>query len=56
LLLIFDAVHRKYNAIRLLNKAPLVLRSAFYVSIVFAIIIFGIYGDDSVSEFIYFQF
>ncbi len=56
LLLIFDAVHRKYNAIRLLNKAPFVIRSIFYVTIVFAIIIFGIYGDDSVSEFIYFQF
>ena len=56
LLLIFDAVHIKYNALKLLNRNNMVVRNLVYVSIVFSIIIFGIYGDDSVKEFIYFQF
>ncbi len=56
LLLIFDAIHKKYGAIKLLDKVPMVLRQLFYVIIIFAILIFGIYGEDGVSEFIYFQF
>ncbi len=56
LLLIFDFIHRKYNALRLLNKTHFILRNIAYVVIIYLIIIFGIYGDDSVSEFIYFQF
>lgn len=56
LLLIFDAIHRKYNGLKQLNKLHFILRQGIYVIIVFSIIIFGIYGDDSVSEFIYFQF
>ncbi len=55
-LLIFDYIHRRYNAFRLLNKLHFSLRSVVYVCIAFVIIIFGIYGDDNVSEFIYFQF
>ncbi len=55
-LLIFDYIHRKYNALKLLNKMNFVIRSLSYVIIIFIIVIFGIYGDDSVSEFIYFQF
>jgi alginate O-acetyltransferase complex protein AlgI len=56
LLLIFDFIHRKYNALKLLNKMPMLVRSIFYVIIAFSILIFGTYGSDSVSEFIYFQF
>ena len=56
LLLIFDAVHIKYNAVKLLDKVPMLLRQVFYVVIIFTILIFGIYGQDGVSEFIYFQF
>ena len=56
LLLIFDAFHRKYNALRVINKSNFVVQSLAYTVIVFSIIIFGIYGNDSVSEFIYFQF
>lgn len=56
LLLIFDFVHKKYNALRLLNKTNFIIRSAVYTAIIFSILIFGIYGDENVSEFIYFQF
>ncbi|WP_339696526.1 MBOAT family O-acyltransferase [uncultured Marixanthomonas sp.] len=56
LLLIFDALHRKYGALKLLNKSNFILRYATYTVIIFSIIIFGVYGNDSVSEFIYFQF
>lgn len=56
LLLIFDAIHKRYGAIKLLDKVPMVLRQLFYVVIIFSILIFGIYGEDGVSEFIYFQF
>ena len=56
LLLLFDFIHRKYNAVILLNKTPFLLRSLVYLVIIYAIFIFGIYGEGSVSEFIYFQF
>lgn len=56
LLLIFDAFHRKYNALRIINKSNFVVQSLVYTLIVYSIVIFGIYGNDSVSEFIYFQF
>ncbi|MAZ73153.1 MAG: membrane-bound O-acyltransferase family protein [Flavobacteriaceae bacterium] len=56
LLFIFDAIHIKYNALKLLNRNNVVVRNLVYLCIVFSIIIFGIYGDDSVKEFIYFQF
>jgi alginate O-acetyltransferase complex protein AlgI len=55
-LLGFDYFHRKYNAFKALNRMHFLVRSVFYVIIAFVIIIFGKYGDDSVSEFIYFQF
>ena len=56
LLLVFDALHRRYNAIKLLDKIPFYLRPVLYVTVVFVILIFGIYGENSVQEFIYFQF
>lgn len=56
LLLLFDAFHRKYNFLRVINKTNFVFQSVIYTIIVFSIVIFGIYGNDSVSEFIYFQF
>ncbi|MDP2686905.1 MAG: MBOAT family O-acyltransferase [Aequorivita sp.] len=56
LLLIFDATHRRYNSLRLLNKTNIIVRCAVYAFIIYSIVIFGIYGNDSVSEFIYFQF
>ncbi len=56
LLLGFDLIHRKYGALKLLNSIPLTLRLMTYTVIVYSIVVFGIYGDNSVSEFIYFQF
>jgi len=56
LLLVFDALHRKYNAIKILDRFHFVLRQLFYVIIIFCILIFGVYGEEGVSEFIYFQF
>ncbi len=56
LLLIFDAIHRKYNALSLLNKTNVFIRCSVYTIIIYSIVVFGIYGNDSVSEFIYFQF
>lgn len=53
LLLVFDVLQRKYNVIRRSNKDPLVFRSMSYVAIVFVILIFR---NNSVSEFICFQF
>lgn len=56
LLLFFDTLHRKYNAVKLLDKLPFFLRPVLYALIVFSLLIFGVYGMDGVSEFIYFQF
>jgi len=56
LLIIFEWTHKKVNIQKRLNKQVLPVRWAFYLLIAFVIIIFGIYGDDQVAEFIYFQF
>ncbi|MGJ8665368.1 MAG: MBOAT family O-acyltransferase [Patiriisocius sp.] len=56
LLLIFDAIHRKYNMIKIINKLHFTIRSLIYVSIILSILVFGVYGEEGVSEFIYFQF
>lgn len=56
LLLVFDAFHRKYNMLRVLNRTNVIIQSLAVTVIVYSIFIFGIYGNDSVSEFIYFQF
>ncbi|MDC7996795.1 MBOAT family O-acyltransferase [Gilvibacter sediminis] len=56
LLLIFDATHRRFGAVKLLDKIPFFFRPVLYMVIVFTILIFGIYGEEGVSEFIYFQF
>ncbi len=56
LLLLFDFVHRKHNAIKLLNRTNFIVRYLIYTIVIYSIVIFGVYGNDSVSEFIYFQF
>src|SRR5690606_4027481 len=58
ILFLFSAeiLHKQNNLIKLLNQQAIVFRWAFYLVFVFAIIIFGIYGDRSIKEFIYFQF
>ena len=56
LLLVFESIHNKYGALKLFNKQFIVFRWVFYIVAVFVIIIFGIYGDATPKEFIYFQF
>lgn len=55
-LFVFDYFHRKVNLRRLLNKTNISVRWSFYVIAVIIIAIFGIYGDRTNHEFIYFQF
>jgi D-alanyl-lipoteichoic acid acyltransferase DltB (MBOAT superfamily) len=55
-LMSFDFIHRKFNALKQLNKSHFALRSLAYVVIIYAIVIFGVYGEGGVAEFIYFQF
>jgi alginate O-acetyltransferase complex protein AlgI len=58
ILLLFagELLHLKYNLIELLNKQGLIFRWSFYISIVIVIVLFGVYGDENIQEFIYFQF
>lgn len=56
LLVVFEWAHKKHNMQNLLTKQVLPIRWSFYLIVVFTILIFGIYGENQVSEFIYFQF
>ncbi len=56
LLFMFEYLHRTYNVIKFLNNQATIFRWSFYLSIVLTIIVFGIYGDRNIQEFIYFQF
>ena len=56
LLLSAEILHARKNLIKLLDKQSRIFRWCFYLLIVFVMIIFGIYGDRNVQEFIYFQF
>ncbi|WP_417882405.1 MBOAT family O-acyltransferase [Xanthomarina gelatinilytica] len=53
LLLVFELIHIKYNAIKLINKAYLPIRYLFYLIVILTLILFR---EVEVSEFIYFQF
>lgn len=56
LLVVFEWTHKKHNMQKFLLKQILPVRWSFYLIIIFSILIFGIYGENQVSEFIYFQF
>ncbi|HCY80294.1 MAG TPA: membrane-bound O-acyltransferase family protein, partial [Xanthomarina gelatinilytica] len=56
LLVVFEWTHKRQNIQHLLSKQVLPIRWSFYLVVVFTILIFGIYGENQVSEFIYFQF
>ncbi len=55
-LIVFEWLHKKYNLRELLSKQIIPIRWICYSAISLIIIIFGIYGEGQVSEFIYFQF
>lgn len=56
LLVVFEWTHKRFNFQRKLKQQFIAVRWIMYISIVFVLLIFGIYGGDQVSEFIYFQF
>lgn len=56
LLVLFEWVHKKNNMEKLLKRQILPVRWSFYLIVIFTILIFGVYGENQVSEFIYFQF
>ncbi|WP_417437573.1 MBOAT family O-acyltransferase [Idiomarina abyssalis] len=56
LLTLFEWFNKKYNFQLRLSKQILPIRWSFYLVVFFIIIVFGIYGDDQVAEFIYFKF
>lgn len=56
LLFFAEIYHKKHNLILFFNNQSHVFRWSFYMILVYIIIIFGIYGNTEVSEFIYFQF
>lgn len=56
LLLLFEIIHKRFNALKTLNRMVLPIRWITYLLIVFSVLIFGIYGEDTIQEFIYFQF
>ncbi len=56
LLLIFEAIHNRFGALKLFNRQFLVFRWGFYLIAIMTLFIFGIYGGDAPKEFIYFQF
>ena len=56
LLVVFEWTHKKINFQQKLSQQFIVVRWGVYMAIVLTILIFGIYGEGQVSEFIYFQF
>ncbi|MFD2917033.1 MBOAT family O-acyltransferase [Psychroserpens luteus] len=56
LLFIFEHFHRKLNVVKMLNNEATIFRWSCYLTIVLSIVVFGIYGDRNIQEFIYFQF
>nr|WP_321229333.1 MBOAT family O-acyltransferase [uncultured Psychroserpens sp.] len=56
LLFIFEHLHRKLNVVKILNNQGTIFRWSCYLTIVLSIVLFGIYGDRTIQEFIYFQF
>lgn len=56
ILILFEWYHKRINIQRLVSKLYVPIRWSLYLSIILVIIIFGVYGEGQVSEFIYFQF
>ena len=56
LLVFFEWLNKKKSMITTINRFYIPIRWSLYLVIVFIILIFGVYGENQVSEFIYFQF
>lgn len=55
-LLVFEIMNKKQKISKVLQEQPIVFRWSVYLVIGFVILIFGVYGNNDTSEFIYFQF
>jgi D-alanyl-lipoteichoic acid acyltransferase DltB (MBOAT superfamily) len=55
-LLLANLLDRKYDLMSLLNSQNILIRWMFYLSLVFYILIYGVYGGNEKAAFIYFQF
>ena len=55
-LVIFEWFHKKKSVFSLVMRQSFLLRWLIYFSIALTIIVFGAYGSEVASEFIYFQF
>lgn len=51
-----EILHKRKSLISRLNTKGVFFRWGFYMTAIFAIIIFGVYGEGQIKEFIYFQF
>lgn len=56
LVYLVDLWSQKHNVLKKISAEPLPFRWAVYLVIIFSIIVFGVYGNNLISEFIYFQF
>ncbi|WP_424004039.1 MBOAT family O-acyltransferase [Maribacter sp. IgM3_T14_3] len=55
-LLLANLLERKYNLMNLLHKQHLLVRWTYYLSLIFYILVYGVYGSNEKAAFIYFQF
>ncbi|WNH08617.1 MBOAT family O-acyltransferase [Thalassobellus suaedae] len=55
-LVFIERFHKKRNLFNFLNQQSLAFRWSIYVFITLCITVFGVYGENNVSDFIYFQF
>jgi alginate O-acetyltransferase complex protein AlgI len=56
LFLVFEFVNRRINVFKRLRSQPLWFRWAFYMCLIFAILIFGYYGKFNPEDFVYTRF
>lgn len=56
LLLLAEIAHSKRSLVERIKQQGVIFRWSFYTIIVLTIVIFGIYGERNIQEFIYFQF
>lgn len=52
----FEILHKRKNAVLILNQQPIAFRWAAYLSLIMVVVVYGIYEDQDTSQFIYFQF
>ncbi len=56
LLLFFESFNKRQAVTEIVYKLPVIFRWSIYVIITYILIIFGVYGELTPKEFIYFQF